>query len=174
MDKDMKTCAECGREVEPENFVYIDESPYCLRCMYVDLKPFKIYPIGFVRNNLDRKPGRRSARMDYSKEESRIELLPSQKRFMYKLEEEEFLTIIFYLHRHGPPRTKFKRGMDGKEVGTFASRSPDRLSGLAVTDVKLNRIEGLTLFVTGLDAINGTPVLDIKMSSGIGQNKKRP
>ncbi|MBW2623755.1 MAG: SAM-dependent methyltransferase [Deltaproteobacteria bacterium] len=172
MDEDKKTCAECGREVGPEKVVYIDDSPYCPRCMYGELEPFEIYPIGFVRNALDRKPDREFGLVGDRKEESRIKLLPSQKRFLYKLEEEEYLTIIFYLHKRRPPRTKFKRGMDGKEVGTFASRSPDRLSGLAVTDVKLNGIEGLTLFVSGLDAINGTPVLDIKMSSGDRRKKK--
>jgi formylmethanofuran dehydrogenase subunit E len=83
---------------------------------------------------------------------------------MYKLEEEEYLTIVFYFHKHKPPRTKFKRKTDLKEVGIFASRSPDRLSRIAVTDVKLNKIERMTLFVSGLDAINGTPVLDIKTS----------
>ena len=83
---------------------------------------------------------------------------------MYKLEEEKFLTIVYYFHKNKPPRSKFRRRYDSKEVGVFASRSPDRLSRIAVTDVKLIKIEGMTLFVTGLDAIDGTPVLDIKMS----------
>ena len=100
MNENKKTCAECGREVEPEKVVYIDDSAYCLQCMYGDLKPFEIYPIGFVRNRLDRKPDRKFGLAGDSREESRIELLPSQERFMYKLEEEKYLTIIFYLHKH--------------------------------------------------------------------------
>ncbi len=157
-------CLECGKNAEPDRVVYIDESPYCLNCMYGDLKPIEIYPIGFVRNNLDRHLDKEFGLIGDPREESRIELLPSQEHFMYKLEEEKHLTIVFYFHKHKPPRTKFKRRTDMKEVGIFASRSPDRLSRIAVTDVKLNKIEGMILFVSGLDAINGTPVLDIKMS----------
>ena len=58
----------------------------------------------------------------------------------------------------------FKRGLDGKEVGVFASRTPDRLSGIAVQNVRLVKIEGTTLYVENLDAIDGSPVLDIKLA----------
>jgi tRNA (Thr-GGU) A37 N-methylase len=94
---------------------------------------------------------------------SRIELFPSQKRFMYKVEKEKRLTIVYYLHKTRPVRSRFKRGLDGKEVGVFASRTPDRLSRIGIQDVRLLRVEGTTLIVEGLDAIDGTPVLDIKM-----------
>ena len=73
------------------------------------------------------------------------------------------LTVVYYLHRTRPVRSVFPRGWDGKEVGVFASRTPDRLSCIAVQDVRLLKIEGTTLFVEGLDAIDGSPVLDIKM-----------
>ena len=39
-----------------------------------------------------------------------------QKRFMYKLEEEERLTIVYYLHKARPVRSRFKRGLDGKAL----------------------------------------------------------
>ncbi len=92
-----------------------------------------------------------------------IELFESQKAFMYKLEEEKTLTIIYYLHEARPVKSVFRRGLDGKKVGVFASRTPDRLSRLAVQDVVLVKIEGTAIFVEGLDAIDGTPVVDIKM-----------
>ena len=53
--------------------------------------------------------------------------------------------------------------MDGKKVGVFASRTPHRLSKIAIQNVKLNQVEGLKLYVEGLDAVNGSPVIDIKM-----------
>ncbi|MBW2597596.1 MAG: SAM-dependent methyltransferase, partial [Deltaproteobacteria bacterium] len=62
---------------------------------------------------------------------------------------------------------RFKRGLDGKEVGVFASRTPDRLSRIGIQDVRLVKVEGTTLVVKGLDAINGTPVLDIKLKRKI-------
>jgi len=62
-------------------------------------------------------------------------------------------------------RSTFSRGIDGKEVGIFASRTPNRLSRIGITNVKLVKIEDTTLFVKNLDAINGTPILDIKLGS---------
>ena len=47
-------------------------------------------------------------------------------------------------------------------AGLFASRTPRRPNGIGLTIVELLKVEGNVLHVKGLDAINGTPVLDIK------------
>jgi len=82
---------------------------------------------------------------------------------MAGLDHETKITIIYYLHKSRPVKTSFKRGIDGKQVGVFASRTPDRLSRIGIQDVRLLDIKGTTLFVKGLDAVSGTPVLDIKL-----------
>jgi tRNA (Thr-GGU) A37 N-methylase len=164
MNEDNQQCSDCGEWFERAKLCFIEDTPFCTRCMYGDAKPFQIYPIGIVRNNLHRDVNRQFGLKGNAKNESRIELLPSQKPFMYRLEEEEYLTIVYYLHKTLPPRYIFKRKNDLKEVGTFASRSPNRLSKIAITDVRLIRIEDTTLFVSGLEAIDGSPVLDIKMA----------
>ena len=46
--------------------------------------------------------------------------------------------------------------------GTFAVRSPVRPNPIALSVVKLMRIEGTTLSVVGLDCLDGTPLIDIK------------
>jgi len=58
----------------------------------------------------------------------------------------------------------FKRGKEGKgkEVGVFASRTPHRTSRLAVSNVELLKISGTRINVKGLDAFEGSMVLDIK------------
>ena len=108
-------CSQCNQLADPSKVFYIDKIPFCSACLYGDLKPFEIYPIGFVRNNLDRELDREFGLVGNPREESRIELLPSQKAFMYKLEEEEFLTIVYYFHKHKPPRSKFRRKKNGGE-----------------------------------------------------------
>jgi tRNA (adenine37-N6)-methyltransferase len=47
-------------------------------------------------------------------------------------------------------------------VGTFALRSPARPNPIASSFVKLLRAEATTLFVQGLDCLDGTPLVDIK------------
>jgi tRNA (Thr-GGU) A37 N-methylase len=161
MKKNIHRCAGCGKTVESEKIVIIDNKPICLACMYGQTIPFEIYPIGQVRNELTMK--KKDFGLSGPEGISCIDLLPSQKRFMYKLEEEKFLTIVYYLHKTKSVKSIFKRGLDRKEVGVFASRTPHRLSKIGIQDVKLVKIEGTTLHVEGLDAVNGSPVLDIKL-----------
>ena len=47
-------------------------------------------------------------------------------------------------------------------MGIFAQRAKARPNRLGVTTCRLERVDGLTLCVAGLDAIDGSPVLDIK------------
>jgi tRNA-Thr(GGU) m(6)t(6)A37 methyltransferase TsaA len=49
-----------------------------------------------------------------------------------------------------------------KPHGLFATRSPNRPSPIGMTVVRLLRREGASLYVAGLDAFDGTPVLDLK------------
>jgi tRNA-Thr(GGU) m(6)t(6)A37 methyltransferase TsaA len=47
-------------------------------------------------------------------------------------------------------------------VGIFAQRGKNRPNRLGVSRCRLHRVDGLDLHVSGLDAVAGTPVLDIK------------
>jgi tRNA-Thr(GGU) m(6)t(6)A37 methyltransferase TsaA len=47
-------------------------------------------------------------------------------------------------------------------VGIFAQRGKNRPNRIGTTICRVDRIEGLSIHVTGLDAIDGTPVLDVK------------
>jgi tRNA (Thr-GGU) A37 N-methylase len=129
--------------------------------MYGEAEPVLIYPIGFVRNNQQKAV--RGFGLNKKDKLSRIELFESQKPFLYRLEDESKITVIYYLHKSGTVKSVFHRGLDGKKTGVFASRTPNRLSRLAIQNVKLIKIEDTTLYVEGLDAINDSPVLDIKM-----------
>jgi len=55
-----------------------------------------------------------------------------------------------------PPRLK------GGKIGVFASRSPHRPNPVGLSLAKLERVEKDTLYLSGLDLVNGTPVLDVK------------
>ena len=48
------------------------------------------------------------------------------------------------------------------KVGIFAQRGKNRPNRIGVSTCRILRVEGLQVFVQGLDAIDGTPVLDIK------------
>ena len=48
------------------------------------------------------------------------------------------------------------------KVGIFAQRGKNRPNRMGETVCRVDRVEGLRVYVTGLDAIDGTPVLDLK------------
>ncbi|WP_394697799.1 tRNA (N6-threonylcarbamoyladenosine(37)-N6)-methyltransferase TrmO [uncultured Methanomethylovorans sp.] len=70
--------------------------------------------------------------------------------------------VLFYFDRSEDYKLIQKRRYDSKMSGVFASRSPKRPNGIGLTLVELLEVKDNELVVRGLDAINGTPVLDIK------------
>jgi tRNA-Thr(GGU) m(6)t(6)A37 methyltransferase TsaA len=75
--------------------------------------------------------------------------------------------VIFFFHLVGEdevePGARRPRGReDWPLVGVFAQRNKARPNRLGVTTCQLLGVDGRTLHVRGLDAIDGTPVLDIK------------
>ena len=51
---------------------------------------------------------------------------------------------------------------DAPRTGVFSTRSADRPNPIGIHRVRLVRIDGIHLLVTDLEAVDGTPVLDIK------------
>lgn len=163
MGADQVECAECGGAVDAAAAIQIDGRFVCHRCLYGEAEPFSMYPIGTVRNDLQRPAT--GFGVSGSRGISRIELLPTMQQFMRGVAEESHLTIVFALHKARGVRISFPRGLDRKVVGIFASRSPDRLNPIGITEVELVKVEGTTLYVRGLDAIDGSPVLDVKLGA---------
>ncbi|QEE18098.1 TrmO family methyltransferase [Promethearchaeum syntrophicum] len=161
-------CSLCNQNSDQYHIEKIDDKLICHSCLYNESKPYKIYPIGFVANDTD--PGqnfefRGKSNNNSNLSISKIKLFDSQKPFLFKLEDEKWITIIFYFHIQQPITSTFARGLDGKKVGVFASRTPFRPSRLGISEVELIKIEGTTLYVINLDAFNGSPILDIKIGS---------
>jgi tRNA (Thr-GGU) A37 N-methylase len=50
----------------------------------------------------------------------------------------------------------------GKEVGLFATRSPNRLNPIGLTVARIRKVEGNLIYTHGLDILDGSPLLDIK------------
>ncbi len=48
------------------------------------------------------------------------------------------------------------------EIGVFASRSPNRPNPIGLSIVKIKKIINNIIYISGIDAFDGTPVLDIK------------
>ena len=96
--------------------------------------------------------------------ESRIVLDPSLTEGLKGLNPGQRIMVIFCFHRsRGFDLLQHPRGDRSRpRRGVFALRSPRRPNPIGVTVVDLVAVDGNVLRVRGLDAINGTPVLDLK------------
>jgi tRNA (adenine37-N6)-methyltransferase len=75
--------------------------------------------------------------------------------------------ILFYFHRVDPAKIvsgarRPRNNPAWPAVGIFAQRGKNRPNRLGLTTVRVVAVAGRRLQVAGLDAIDGTPVLDIK------------
>lgn len=119
-------------------------------------------PIGTVRNKV-RQPVSNYA---WAEVVSEIEIQPELTEALDNVDEFSHLIVLYWIHRHRREALSKKihpRGnLDIPLKGLFATRSPHRPNPIGKATVRLLARRGNTLKVQGLDAIDGTPVIDIK------------
>lgn len=116
-----------------------------------------LQPIGYVHNNCTTDQSPETIKQGISV----IELLPEYEEGLEKIESCQYLDLIFFLHQNMETRL-ITPTRTGEIKGIFASRSPSRPNHVGVTTVKLMKREGNKLYVEGSDALNDSPVIDIK------------
>ncbi|MGD2066410.1 MAG: tRNA (N6-threonylcarbamoyladenosine(37)-N6)-methyltransferase TrmO [Candidatus Bathyarchaeota archaeon] len=118
-------------------------------------------PIGFVRTEAVGKEVRDKNVV------SRIIFHDDLTEALEGIEEFSHLFILFWLHEMSDEDRKVMkvhpRGRsDMPLLGIYATRTPYRPNPIGLTRVKLLKLEDNVVTVQGLDAYDGTPVLDIK------------
>jgi tRNA-Thr(GGU) m(6)t(6)A37 methyltransferase TsaA len=119
-------------------------------------------PIGFVKNSI-----KEPKREDWQTVTSEIIINEDLKEALSRIDEFSHIIVIYWMHKLPPSQRSVikvhpKANPDLPLVGVFASRSPARPNPIGITTVKLLERRDNVLKVIGLDAIDGTPVLDIK------------
>mgnify|MGYP001590885011 CR=1 FL=1 len=116
--------------------------------------------IGVVRNEV-----KQPAREGWEKVVSDIVIESRLTEALEGLEDFSHIIVLYWMHRRdkGLAMKVHPRGNPELPlVGLFATRSPHRPNPLGKTTVRLLERRGNILRVQGLDAIDGTPVMDIK------------
>lgn len=94
-----------------------------------------------------------------------IEIFPEYSQALLRIEENSHLWILLWFHQSDRSilsTTPTRINPDLPEYGVFSLRAPHRPNPIALTRVKLDQVKDRFLYISGLDAIDGTPVLDIK------------
>ena len=123
---------------------------------------FDLNPIGVVHGSRSQPEDDR-----WDEETSFIELLaPFDERSVKGLETFSHCIVVYVFDQASWDESRMPRHPRGNtewpEVGIFAQRAKDRPNRLGVTVCRIVAVNGVNVHLAGLDAIDGTPVVDIK------------
>jgi tRNA-Thr(GGU) m(6)t(6)A37 methyltransferase TsaA len=94
--------------------------------------------------------------------EGTVEVFPEYAEGLTDLEGFERIWLLYWLDRAPPPRLRIVPFRDEVPRGLFATRAPCRPNPIGLSCVRLLSIQGCLLTVSGVDILEGTPLLDIK------------
>jgi tRNA (adenine37-N6)-methyltransferase len=123
----------------------------------------ELHPIAYVRNLREKIKDD-----NWGNVQSVIELIPEIKEEAFDgIDLFSHLEIIYYFHKVKPEKIVSdsrhpRNNKDWPKSGIFAQRGKNRPNCIGLTIAKLVQRQGKKITVLGLDAIDGSPVLDIK------------
>ena len=128
------------------------------------MNSISVNPIGIVRSTRERTEDD-----NWDAETASVELDARQfsGEALASLSEFSHVEIIFYIHQADSSKIEKKarhprNNANWPKVGIFSQRGKNRPNQLGTTICRILNVDGRVLHVEGLDAVNGSPVLDIK------------
>ncbi len=130
------------------------------------LTPITLHPIAVVRSQFTENTPPEVMRQA----QSRLEFLPEYEPGLMGLEPGMDIVVIFVFDRVRPDEVHLqlhpRHNPENPLRGVFATRTQFRPNPLGLTAVRIEAVDGPVLTVSGLDALDGTPVLDVKPYAG--------
>ncbi|XP_051017698.1 tRNA (adenine(37)-N6)-methyltransferase [Acomys russatus] len=126
-------------------------------------------PIGYLESCFSAKIGtpRQPSICGHSRARLKIRksIFNNPEHALMGLEQFSHVWILFVFHKNGHLNYKAKvqpPRLNGAKTGVFSTRSPHRPNAIGLTLATLEKVEGGAVYLSGIDMIHGTPVLDIK------------
>ena len=127
------------------------------------MSDYVLRPVGVVRSELTDRTG--APRQGYEgAPDAAIEIHPEFQRGIDDIRPGDDIVVLTWLHQGRRDVLEVRPRKDPRNplTGVFATRSPDRPNPIGLHRVTVTRIDGARLEVRALEAIDGTPVVDIK------------
>jgi tRNA-Thr(GGU) m(6)t(6)A37 methyltransferase TsaA len=116
-------------------------------------------------------------------ENVRIEIDEAYRDALLGLDDFSHITVLYWFHENDTPEKRNtmqvhpRKDKQNPLRGVFATHSPLRPNLIALTICKILSIKDTTIFIEKIDALDGTPVIDIKCyipSSELGSDIRLP
>ncbi|MCX5875561.1 MAG: tRNA (N6-threonylcarbamoyladenosine(37)-N6)-methyltransferase TrmO [Deltaproteobacteria bacterium] len=132
----------------------------------------RVTPIGVMHCGL-RAPGDAPKNYNESAETGRLEIFPQFLEAMDGIEVGRTLVVLFWLHEARRNLLKvYPRGNHSRRLrGVFVTRSPVRPNPIALSELTVLSVQDNEIEVSGVDVIDGTPILDIKSTVAPGKQR---
>ncbi|KOV81299.1 methyltransferase [Nocardia sp. NRRL S-836] len=122
-----------------------------------------MFPIGHVESPLtDRSTAPRQG--DEGAPDAWVVVVPQYARAMTELRAGQEVLLLTWLDKadRAVLAVHPRDDQDRPETGVFSTRSPDRPNPIGLHRVRILSVDGQRFQVAGLEAIDGTPVVDVK------------
>jgi len=127
-----------------------------------DTMVIEYQPIGEFHTSMTPQTGAPRQGALEPENEGTIEIYEPFTEALRDIEMYDYIIVLYHMHLSkgwqstaNPPGSK-------RSFGLFSTRSPNRPNSIGFAVIKLNRVDGAILHVSGIDTFDGTPVLDIK------------
>lgn len=137
------------------------------------MQTFTLHPIGILHCDITSKETA-PKNYDISSQTGTIEIYPDYLNGLEGINNGDIIVVLFWLHKADRDILKVHpRGDTTRPMrGVFSTRSPVRPNPIAISELKVEKITGNELTVSGLDILNQTPVIDIKSKVKIRTSSK--
>lgn len=122
----------------------------------------KYKPIGIIHSPFKEPKGTPIQPTGAKNIDATVELFPEYVEGLKDLEGFSHIILIYHFHLSKHTSLRVKPYMDDELRGVFATRAPSRPNPIGISVVRLVKVEGNILHIQDVDAVDGTPLLDIK------------
>ena len=119
-------------------------------------------PIGIIHTPFQEPAGMPIQPTGGKEIEGTVEIFPEFADGLLDMDGFSRIILIYHFHRSGPCRLHLIPFLDTRPHGVFATRAPNRPNPLGISIVSLIACKNTCLHISGVDMLDGTPLLDIK------------
>jgi tRNA-Thr(GGU) m(6)t(6)A37 methyltransferase TsaA len=119
-------------------------------------------PIGYIKSPFEDVGNMPKSTRESMDVEAEIIINEEYLESMSSMEAGEEYMVLFHFHKSKGCKQRVPFRGNGPVKGLFSSHAPNRPNPIGISTIKIKEINGNVIRFTGVDMLNGTPVLDIK------------